>query len=260
MRDCLLKKCGVVLVDPSELFKKVFRPSRQSVPPPAQPEIDETDEYRCIRQMVEAGYSEYPLIFVHGKAGSGKSTMIEYIRCMGNDISNNMAVVAPTGVAALNVNGATINSFFKLPPCILNPEKDAKKQPGDFKMYRKMKLLIIDEISMVRPDMLDTIDLFLRLNRGDDRSFGGVQVVLVGDLLQLPPVVKRQERSALSDQGYKSDYYVGSKVFRTIGKKMAAIELKGEYRQEEQSFTEMLNNIRVGAKLDECLPKVMALN
>ncbi len=107
--------------------------------------------------------------------------------------------MAPTGVAALNVGGVTIHSFFQLPPKI--HEDDDIKLVYDRKLYQKLELLIIDEVSMVRCDLMDSIDKFLKKNRSSDEPFGGVQLLLIGDLFQLPPVVPRQEMVILKAEG-----------------------------------------------------------
>jgi hypothetical protein len=133
---------------------------------------------------IDAGTSA---VLITGRAGTGKTTLIKYLRDRPG--GEKTAVVAPTAVAALNNNAQTIHSFFRLPPRLL----DAKDLPqgGSFgKLFRRMNRLIIDEVSMVRVDLVDSIDARLRLIRNDPRPFGGVQVVMVGDFLQLPPVVE----------------------------------------------------------------------
>lgn len=195
-----------------------------------------TEEYLEIKKGIEAGI---PLIFVTGKAGTGKSTLITYLKAI---LDKNVVVVAPTGVAALNVKGATIHSFFQLPPRIL--VEDDIKQARDRRLYRGIDLLIIDEISMVRADVFDAIDQFLRLNgRFRNRPFGGVQLLVIGDLYQLAPVVSSRERPLLEERGYKTGYFFGAKVLEFCKPKV--FELSLIFRQKDPSFTEMLNRIRI---------------
>ena len=126
-------------------------------------------------------------IFLTGNAGTGKSTLLDHFR---NQTGQNVAVVAPTGVAALNVKGETIHSFFGFPPNV-TPEKASleAKHSKKAKIYTNLDVLVIDEISMVRADLLDSIDSFLRVVRKNREVFGGVRIIMVGDLHQLPPVV-----------------------------------------------------------------------
>ena len=133
-------------------------------------------------------------IFVTGRAGTGKSTLLSLFK---NVTKKKYVVLAPTGIAALNVQGQTIHSFFGFPPRIV-PSQELKKRKNH-KLYKNIEVMIIDEISMVRVDMMDAIDLFLRNNREIDEPFGGLQVIFFGDLFQLPPVTKKQEREILSD-------------------------------------------------------------
>ena len=131
-------------------------------------------------------------VFITGKAGTGKSTFLQYAR---RNIKKNMVVLAPTGVAALNVKGETIHSFFHFKPGIT--PKDAKKTARkniDNALYKKIDTILIDEISMVRADLLDCIDVFLRTFLNSDQPFGNIQMVFIGDLYQLPPVVTNHER------------------------------------------------------------------
>ena len=123
-------------------------------------------------------------VFITGRAGTGKSTLLNYWK---KRTLKKHVILAPTGIAALNVGGQTIHSFFRFPPKILSP-KDIKKRKFA-KIYQKLDMIVIDEISMVRVDLMAQIDLFLRINRNSDQPFGGVQMVFFGDLFQLPPVV-----------------------------------------------------------------------
>ena len=163
-------------------------------------EIQITEDYKKAIALIEA---EVPIIFITGRAGTGKSTFIKFIR---QKYLGSIAVVAPTGVAALNAGGVTIHSFFRFPPRVINPE-DVKTM-SDKRLFRALKILVIDEVSMVRADVLDAMDKFLRLNGRDPRRpFGGIQVLLVGDLAQLPPVVATPEEVVLFTRRYTSPFF-----------------------------------------------------
>jgi ATP-dependent DNA helicase PIF1 len=178
-------------------------------------------------------------LFITGKAGTGKSTLIEHFR---NTTKKKVVVVAPTGIAALNVRGQTIHSFFKFPPRMIDPK--AIKRMSNSRLYKDVDTIIIDEISMVRADVLDGIDQFLRIH-GKDFSlpFGGVQMVFVGDLYQLPPVVTYEEQ-AMFNRFYDTPYFFSSNCFNY--REFILIELKTIFRQKEQEFIDVLNKIRVG--------------
>jgi len=184
-------------------------------------------------------------VFITGKAGTGKSTLLSYFR----DRTEKQAVVlAPTGVAALNVAGETIHSFFGFKPHV-TPETLKKLKGRKGKIYRQIDMIIIDEVSMVRADLLDCIDAFLRLNGNDpDLPFGGTQMIFFGDLYQLPPVVTAGEREIFTVR-YKSPYFFDAHVFREFT--MEFIELCKVYRQKDQRFIDILNNIRNNAAGEE---------
>lgn len=184
------------------------------------------------------------LLFVTGRAGTGKSTLLQLFRATTR---KRMVVLAPTGVAALNVKGQTIHSFFGFPPRLLDPARDIKKRRFR-KIYEKLDTLVIDEISMVRADMLDNIDYFLRLNRDDHRPFGGVQLVFFGDLFQLPPVVASEPERHFLQTTYGTPYFFSSRVLQGVSMEM--IELQKVYRQENRRFLQLLEAIRLN-RLDE---------
>jgi ATP-dependent DNA helicase PIF1 len=131
-------------------------------------------------------------MFITGRAGTGKSTFLRLFRSLTR---LKTVVLAPTGIAALNIQGQTIHSFFGFPPRLLN-NKDIKKR-RDRRLYKNLDIIIIDEVSMVRADLLDNIDYFLRLNRDSLAPFGGVRMLFIGDLFQLPPVVASEAESRL---------------------------------------------------------------
>jgi len=147
-------------------------------------------------------------ILVTGEAGTGKSTLVNYIKTQAN--IRNMAVLAPTGVAALNVGGQTIHSFFRFPFKIIDEAAlvDQKKN----RLWKKVDLIVIDEVSMLRADILDGIDLVLRKAQDSREPFGGVRLVLVGDFFQLPPVIPRHEHAVLAQMGYSGPYAYNSNV------------------------------------------------
>ena len=178
-------------------------------------------------------------LFVTGRAGTGKSTLLQLLR---NSTRKNTVVLAYTGVAALHVQGQTIHSFFGFPPRFF-PRSEIKKRK-DRKIFQKLELLIIDEISMVRADILDHIDFFLRLNRNSPLPFGGVQVVFFGDLFQLPPVVASNEEAYLFNAIYPSPYFFAAQVFKT-GIALETIELTKVYRQDNKHFLRLLDNLRL---------------
>lgn len=178
-------------------------------------------------------------LFITGKAGTGKSTLLQLFR---NTTQKNAIVLAPTGIAALNVKGQTIHSFFKFPakPIARHEIKKLRSR----KIYEKAEVLIIDEISMVRADLLDNIDQFLRKNRENHEPFGGIQVIFFGDLFQLPPVVSTQAEQQLFTGFYDSPYFFSAKVFED-GFEMSMLELKKVYRQDNRFFLRLLDSVRL---------------
>lgn len=183
-------------------------------------------------------------IFLTGKAGTGKTTFLHRIR---EESPKRMVVVAPTGVAAINAGGMTIHSFFQLPfgPYLPGNAQDATRQrrfSGEkIRLIQSLDLLVIDEISMVRADVLDAIDDVLRRYRDRSRPFGGVQLLMIGDLHQLPPVVKDEEWNLLREH-YPTAYFFGSHALRSSNP--VSIELKHIYRQSDTTFIELLNKVR----------------
>lgn len=183
-------------------------------------------------------------IFLTGKAGTGKTTFLKTLKSHSH---KRMVVVAPTGVAAINAGGVTIHSFFQLP---LSPYVPNAKMEQRFayskekrKIMRTIDMLVIDEISMVRSDVLDAVDNVMRRFREHDKPFGGVQLVMIGDLHQLTPVVRDEEEKILSEY-YSTTYFFGSKALQSID--YVTIELHHVYRQQDESFLKILNDIRDG--------------
>ncbi len=188
-------------------------------------------------------------LFLTGKAGTGKSTFLRYIF---KNTKKKAVVLAPTGIAAINVNGSTIHSFFKVPfyPLLPNDSRYTPKNIRDTlkynrekcKIIKEVELIIIDEISMVRADIIDFIDKVLRVySRNMREPFGGKQLLLVGDIFQLEPVVKEEDRQLLR-QFYPSCYFFDAHVFREM--RLVSIELTKVYRQTDREFVNILNHIR----------------
>lgn len=179
-------------------------------------------------------------VFITGKAGTGKSTLLQYFR---ENTKKRVVVLAPTGVAAINVHGETIHSFFGFKPDItLDKVKKIKFRKGRKNIYKEIDAVIIDEISMVRADLLDCVDKFLRLNGPKSAlPFGGLQMIFIGDLYQLPPVVTSQEKHIFKGY-YKSEYFFDAKVFGLMA--IEYLELEKVYRQKDEKFIGLLNTIR----------------
>lgn len=193
-------------------------------------------------------------VFITGKAGTGKTT---FLRNLVKTSKRNIVVLAPTGVAAINAGGVTIHSFFGLPLTTFVPNNEnidrnvAINQPDLLmhfrynkekrKLIEQLQTLVIDEVSMVRADVIDAIDLALRYIRKSQRPFGGVQLVFIGDMYQLPPVLKEQDKNLLMKY-YPSPYFFDAKIFQR--QNLITVELKTIYRQDDQKFIDILNHIR----------------
>ncbi|MDA1038170.1 MAG: DEAD/DEAH box helicase [bacterium] len=179
-------------------------------------------------------------VFLTGRAGTGKSTLLKYFRAK---TKKKHVVLAPTGVAALNVKGQTIHSFFGFHPKI-EKRLVRKADQENLEFFRNIETIVIDEISMVRADLLDCVDRALRLNRGRPKEvFGGVQMIFIGDLFQLPPVVTREDQDRFENE-YPSPYFFSSEAIE--GTDINTIELQQVHRQKEKKFIDLLNNIRSG--------------
>ena len=210
------------------------------------------------------------VVYLTGKAGTGKTTFLKYVvseferQNQGSETPRSYVILAPTGVAAVNAHGQTIHSFFKLPSTAFLPE-DEQYEISNIKkcfsynnekveLIKHLSLLIIDEISMVRCDILDIIDKILKAYRKDNRPFGGVKVLLVGDAFQLSPIASGQVidkktntlvsiKYLLQQQGYKSIYFFDSKAY--IESEPFQLELTKPYRQQEFEFIDLLNKVRI---------------
>ncbi len=194
-----------------------------------------TSEFKYVLDLMDNTTQN---VFLTGRAGTGKSTLLQLIARAGN---KKTAVVAPTGIAALNVRGQTIHSFFRLPPKLIQPKDVRKVFPN--RLYQNVELLIVDEVSMVRADLMDGIDRFLRINRGNGNPFGGVQILLVGDLFQLPPVLSSREERQVFQNIYSSPYFFSARVFQE-GFEFETVELQKVFRQKEKRFLDLLHAVR----------------
>ena len=195
------------------------------------------------RQIVESTDTH---LFLTGKAGTGKTTFLRRLR---SDLPKRMVVLAPTGIAAINAEGMTIHSFFQLPFAPFVPggnyqqDKKYSIRKEKLKLIRSLDLLVIDEISMVRADLLDAVDDMLRKIRRNQQPFGGVQLLLIGDLQQLSPVVKDEEWTMLS-QYYETPFFFSSLALKRSN--FVTVELEKVYRQSDEAFISLLNSIREG--------------
>lgn len=204
--------------------------------------MDDNDELQLARQLIENTGTH---LFLTGKAGTGKTT---FLRRLKQESPKRMVVLAPTGIAAINAGGTTLHSFFQLPFAPFVPDSTFHSSQAHFRfskekinIIRSMDLLVIDEISMVRADLLDAVDDVLRRYRDRYKPFGGVQLLVIGDLQQLAPVVKDEEWHILSPY-YTTPYFFGSNALKQTS--FVTIELKQVYRQSDSSFLRLLNQIR----------------
>ena len=184
---------GTRSTTPTTYRREPVSPPQKMVGPPKKPRtdidlsgIEINDDFKAALELIE-GRNES--VYVTGKAGTGKSTLLKYLRAT---TKKNVVVLAPTGLAAINVGGQTIHSFFKLPPKLIKVEDIHPSRNAI--LYQKLDAVIIDEVSMVRADLMDGIDYSLRINRRKmNEPFGGTQMVFFGDLFQLPPIVKGRD-------------------------------------------------------------------
>lgn len=177
-------------------------------------------------------------LYITGEAGTGKTTLLKYFR---QNTQKNFIVLAPTGIAAINSHGQTIHSFFRFPPKLIQKDH-IKRAYNARRVFESLELLIVDEASMMRADLMDGIDHALQINKGrPGKPFGGVQVVLFGDLFQLPPIVDR-EMAAIYKDRYATPYFFSAEVLQKT--KFHYFNLQKNYRQKEQAFRGLLNKIR----------------
>ncbi|HNX68882.1 MAG TPA: DEAD/DEAH box helicase [Candidatus Omnitrophota bacterium] len=199
------------------------------------PDFELSDEFLAAFDAIENTDKN---LYITGEAGTGKTTLLKYFR---QNTRTNFIVLAPTGIAAINSHGQTIHSFFKFPPKLIQ-KNHVRKVYTARQIFESLDLLIVDEASMMRADLMDGIDHALRVNKGRPRKpFGGVRVVLFGDLFQLPPIVDRDIAPIYSSL-YETPYFFSANVFKKV--KFHQINLKKIYRQKDGEFKGLLNKIR----------------
>lgn len=213
--------------------------------------IEITDEYkRAINFLEKKSFSDN-VLFLSGKPGVGKTVFINYLSKKMRGEGKNVVKLGPTGTAAINVNGQTIHSFFSVNINIHDPKN--VKYPSRFaKIMEKADLIIIDEISMVRADLLDEISYKLQMVMGNSAPFGGKKILLVGDLFQVRPILTKEERDIYYKLlGYKTEFFFGSKELERTNYKVLILDKI--YRQKDDNLKDILNDIRVGKNVRESL-------
>ena len=196
-------------------------------------------------------------LFITGKAGTGKSTLLKHISSLDEDA----ILLAPTGIAAINVDGETVHSFFKLKPGYeLDEAKHMRIDKQMITKFNPVRTIIIDEISMIRADILDAIDVLLKRVKQIDTPFGSVRMIFIGDLFQLPPVLMRNEKEKFL-KNYDSAYFFSANVFEpkdlfSTPFLLKVCELKEIYRQRDPLFTSILNAVRTNSITSEQLAKL----
>lgn len=207
-------------------------------------QIEILDEYKKVEEMIR---EKVPVIFVTGGGGTGKST---FIRWINNRFSGKVLKAAPTGIAALNIEGKTVHSLFRMAPKLITKDDIEVLPAHQIKIYHQANIIIIDEISMVTSNMLDAINIFLQKNLRSNKPFGGKTVIMVGDMFQLPPIVGSNV-SEVYYKMYDTAYFFGAKVMEEVN--FEFIELKKVRRQKDDVFIDVLSNIRVGENIAESI-------
>ena len=202
-----------------------------------------TDEFKYIIGKIENTTNNY---FITGKAGTGKSTLLQYLF---NSSKKKCVLVAPTGRSAINIGGQTIHSFFQLDWGVIQASDYIDKKVSSIK---HLDVLIIDEISMVRSDILDSIDQVMKTTMKNEKPFGGKQVIFFGDPYQLPPIIPQgEDLESYFKSYYKSEYFFDAKVY--VPANIKCFELSNIFRQQDEDFISVLNKIRNGSYKDEDL-------
>ncbi|MDA1181783.1 MAG: PIF1 family ATP-dependent DNA helicase [Proteobacteria bacterium] len=194
-----------------------------------------TKEFKEIFEIIDNTNSN---LFITGKAGSGKSTLLEYFR---QNTKKNYATLAFQGITAIKAKGQTIHSFFKFPPHFIS--EDDVDTLKDKEVIQKLDTILIDEISMVRADLFDAMDLSLRKNRKSDKPFGGVQIILIGDVMQIEPIVGSKEEDVMEKFYPDGPFFFNSKSYDK--KDFKQLELTKIFRQSDKKFIDLLNKIRL---------------
>lgn len=202
---------------------------REPIPPARE------GPYAPVASLLESGPKA---VFLTGRAGTGKTT---FLRSFLDSTDLKAAVVAPSGIAALNAGGQTVHSLFKLPPALIQPQDVRRVREG--RLLKALDLLVLDEISMVRSDLMDAIDRSMRLHRGDPRPFGGVRLLCVGDSAQLPPVVNPED-GAILERWFGGPYFFDAPGVKALD--WMAVELTTAFRQSDARFLALLDRLRRG--------------
>jgi len=239
------KTFGQVDKKVAEVTKKVnTKTEPKKAPVPIKEKIEVLPEYLDVKELLS---KSFPLILVTGGAGTGKST---FIRWLDSEYKGQTLICAPTGIAALTVQGSTIHRLCKFPPSWI-VDNDIQKDPKS--LAKHANILIIDEISMVNANLLDSMNKFFQLNRGNKKPFGGISVVMVGDLFQLPPIVTEATRE-LFESLYESPKFFSANALTESD--FYAVELTKAFRQVDQEFVDLLAKIREGRNLSAAISKL----
>ena len=217
----------------------------------SQTNIERNEQFNHALAMMQG---TAPFVFITGRAGTGKSTLLKYFR---DTTYTKCVYLAPTGVAALNIEGQTLHSFFHFTPGITPDGARKKAKSADQTLYQALGAILIDEISMVRADLMDCVDVFLRAVLRSSLPFGGKRIIAIGDLYQLPPVVTRDEQDAFASR-YATPYFFSSDVMQGLyrDQQIAFLELEKIYRQQENDFIALLQGIRNRSITDKDLAQI----
>jgi ATP-dependent DNA helicase PIF1 len=223
--------------------------------PEAFSNIEINEEYEKALQCI---YKENKNLIILGNSGSGKSRFIELMQAIDEQNNSNSIYIAPTGVSAVNINGATIHSTFKLGIDLKDPE-DVYLHTEVKDLILTISRIVIDEISMVRSDILDTIDILCKRAKDvDNVPFGGIQVVCIGDLYQLPPIIgsSKEEKEFYNSLYGDNPYFFSSNVFKLNKSSFSLVEFSKIYRQKDEQYKTILNKIRINEQDDSDLQEI----